>query len=165
MDSEVPEVKVDYPSLEESFTRLDKLASVPAELMPETWKGGLDMPSYDDLQDLLDRVYDNPYGDRIEAARWPDETRAEAKRRLMHAVYDADMRKKYAVPPKEFVQGAGVGLPYSTHNPLHFVNRYGMGGPKFETIRVGIFKDTPAEMMRHEARENGARLSLRLLGH
>lgn len=154
------DVGTDPPPLEEGFARLEGLATVPAELMPENTGVGTDLPTYDDLQELLDRVYDNPYGDQIEAARWPDETRAEAKARLMKAVYDADMRKKYAVMPKGFVQTDG--RPYSTHNPFHFSNRYGML-PPVNTYRVGVFKGTPDEMMRHEARENGARLALRLL--
>lgn len=154
------DVGTDPPPLEEGFARLEGLATVPAELMPENTGVGTDLPTYDDLQELLDRVYDNPYGDQIEAARWPDETRAEAKRRLMHGVYEADMRAKYHSRPKEFVQVDGK--PYNTNNPWHFTNRYGMGmgAPSY---RVGVFKATPDEMMRHEARENGARLALRLL--
>jgi len=126
--------------------------------------------TYEDLTDLLERVYDDPYrdswgnqlGDQIEAARWPDETRGEVKRRLMRGVYEADLRAKYHKAPRGFVQIDGK--PYSTHDPFHFVNRYGMGGSvRAQEIRLGVFKATPEAMMRHEAAENGARLTLRLL--
>lgn len=117
------------------------------------------LPTYDDVVTLMGRLEDNPYGDRIEAARWPDETRAEAKRRLMQAVYEADMRKKYAVRPKHFSQGDG--RPYDTNNWFHFTERYGMR--YVPSIAVGIFRETPAQMMQAETAENGARLALRLL--
>lgn len=121
--------------------------------------------TYDDMMALMEKVYEqgaNPYGDRIEMARWPDETRAEAKRRLMREVYAADMRAKYHMPPKEFVQTDGK--PYHTDNWAHFFNRYSAGAC-VPSYRIGVYKDTPAEMMRHEARENGARYALRILGH
>lgn len=118
--------------------------------------------TYDGFMDLMDSVYEGA-GDRIEMARWPDETRGEAKRRLMREVYAADMRAKYHMPPKGFVQIDGK--PYSTHNVWHFTNRYGMGGAgRAEELVVGVFKDTPRAMMVECARESGARLALRLLG-
>lgn len=120
--------------------------------------------TYDDLMDVLDRVYANPYGDQIEAARWPDETRAEAKRRLMRGVYEADMRAKYHSRPREFVQVDGK--PYDTNNPWHFTNRYGMGGAgRVPAYMIGVYKDTPRLMMEHCARECAAIVTLRILSH
>lgn len=118
--------------------------------------------TYDDFMDTLDSVYANPYGDRIEAARWPDETRAEAKRRLMREVHDADMRAKYHSRPREFVQVDGK--PYDTNNVWHYINRYGMGGSgKVPSYTVGVYKDTPRRMMVEAARECDAKRALLLL--
>lgn len=122
--------------------------------------------TYEGFMDLMDRVYEGA-GDRIEMARWPDETRTEAKRRLMREVYAADMRAKYHMPPKEFVQGAGQGLPYNTHNWVHFLNRYGSSpnstGAREPSYRVGVYKDTPRRMMVEAAGECEAKRALQLL--
>ena len=120
-------------------------------------------PTYDGLMGLMGRVYEDA-GDRIEAARWPDETRAEAKRRLMREVYEADMRAKYHMMPREFMQGYhGAGKPYDTHNPWHFQMRYGMKARP--GIRVGVYKDTPQVMMVEAVKERAATVTLRILRH
>jgi hypothetical protein len=117
-------------------------------------------------------------GDCASCARYGDEspcrqreTRGQAKTRVMLEHYalegrparHADMwalRAQY-VSMKEYVQSDG--RPYSTHNPAHFTNRYGMGGTRIPVIQLGVYKGTPEAMMRYEAAENGARLALRLL--
>lgn len=120
-------------------------------------------PTYERFVDLMDAVYEGA-GDQIEAARWPDETRADAKRRLMREVHDADMQAKYHSRPREYMQGHhGAGLPYNTNNPWHFQMRYGM--PHKSGIIVGVYKDTPQAMMVEAMRERAATVTLRILRH
>jgi hypothetical protein len=129
--------------------------------------------TYEDLVSLLERVREQPdlRGPDVFADHKLDgETGRQAKSRTMldyslegRSVRDADLwalRAQY-VSMKQYVQIDGK--PYSTHNPLHFTNRYGMGGARVQMIQLGIFKGTPEAMMVECARECAAREALRLL--
>jgi hypothetical protein len=116
--------------------------------------------------------------DVFEGARQQDETRAEAKgrifrellhrqanlppaRRLSDDVLEAGTYsywrspEEYATRPREYVQGWGGGLPYNTHNPWHFTDRYAMKPartPNWQRVWMGVLKDTPMRMAQAEAR-------------
>jgi len=136
-------------------------------------------PTYEDLMDLLRRVADEPYGppDTFESARQDDETRVEAKGRLMLEQYAREgrpirdghlwaLRAEYA-RMYQFVQGVGGGLPYSTHNWAHFYNRYGAGmdGRRAPVLMVGLRKDTLMECARAAEQTRVVTLALHLLSH
>lgn len=139
-------------------------------------------PTYDDLMDLLRRMEDHPYGwpgpapdDWIEGVRGEQETRPQAKSRIMLEEYslsgrqvrDSDLwglRAQY-VWVRSYVQGVGGGLPYNTHNWVHFYNRYGQGGAREPVLMVGLRVDTVAEMARLCAVESEAMRALRILSH
>ena len=155
-----------------------RMATVPPELTkaePEPLVSKA--PTYDDLMALLKRVEDTAWGqapDTFEDARQGDETRAQAKSRIMLEQYSLEggqirnahlfaLRGQY-VWMREFVQGIGGGLPYSTHNWSHFYNRYGMK-PLAPVLRIGLRKDTVEEMGRMSMIESQSLWALRLLGH
>lgn len=155
-------------------------STVPASLIPEPVVSRV--PTYGDLMALIKRIEDQPmYGepepvhpDVFEAARREGETRRQAKSRIMlehyaregFTVRDGDLwalRAQY-VTVKEYVQGQGGGLPYNTHNWVHFYNRYGMGGQD-PVLMIGLRKDTVEEMGRMSMIESQSLWALRLLGH
>ncbi|QWT29841.1 hypothetical protein PP631_gp060 [Streptomyces phage KimJongPhill] len=150
-------------------------STVPASLIPEPVVSRV--PTYADLMDLIKRIEDTAYDeapDVFEAARREGETRRQAKSRIMlehyaregFTVRDGDLwalRAQY-VAVKEYVQGQGGGLPYNTHNWVHFYNRYGMGGQD-PVLMVGLRKSTVEEMGRAGILESEARRTLRILGH
>lgn len=164
---------------------LMRMATVPvpldfsqAEPEPLAPKASL----YDDLMALIKRMEDQPWGwepepvhpDVFEAARREGETRRQAKSRIMlehyaregFTVRDGDLwalRAQY-VSVRQYVQGRGQGLPYNTHNWVHFYNRYGMGGQD-PVLMIGLRKDTVEEMGRMSMIESQSLWALRLLGH
>lgn len=150
-------------------------STVPASLIPEPVVSRV--PTYGDLMALIKRIEDTAYDeapDVFEAARREGETRRQAKSRIMlehyaregFTVRDGDLwalRAQY-VAVKEYVQGQGGGLPYNTHNWVHFYNRYGMGGQD-PVLMIGLRKDTVEEMGRMSMIESQSLWALRLLGH
>lgn len=139
--------------------------------------------TYEGLMELLRRMHDQgwnqPYGpapdDWFEGVRGEGETRPQAKSRVMLEEYsrqglgikDRDLwnlRAQY-VWVKSYVQGVGGGLPYNTHNWIHFYNRYGQGGAREPVLMIGLRKDTVAEMARLCAAESEAIRALQILGH
>lgn len=105
--------------------------------------------------------------DVFEENRRRDETRQQTKARLMAELYKRDLPdgkpSKY-VWVREFVQGLGGGLPYDTHNPLHFCNRYGMKPESLApVVRVGLKRSTVEEMGKRSMIESSARECLRIL--
>ncbi len=111
--------------------------------------------------------------DVFERERREGETRARAKTRIMLEAYsldgrqirDADLwrlRAQY-VWIRQYVQGMGDGLPYNTHNWVHFYSRYGSGGAREVSLMIGLRHDTVAECARLCAAESAARVALRLL--
>lgn len=161
-----------------------RMATVPPELSepePLVPKASVEVPTFDDLMALIQRVQDAHYGpapdDWFEAARHTDagETRAQAKSRIMleeyslsgRVVKDSELwglRAQY-VRVRQYVQGYGGGLPYDTHNWVHFYSRYGSGGAREASLMIGLRKDTVAEMGRAGVLESEARRTLRILGH
>lgn len=157
-----------------------RATTVPPELMPagmerEPMSTGL---AYEDLMALLRRVEAQPYGpapdDWFEGVRREGETRPQTKSRVMLEEYaregfqirDKDLwnlRAQY-VRVYRFVQGRGQGLPYNTHNWVHFYNRYGMGGTDPEYM-IGLRVDTVEEMGRAGMVESQSLWALRVLGH
>lgn len=156
---------------------------VPEELAPrrEPMSVGL---KYEDLMALIRRVEDSPWGhvrrtiqdeasDVFERERREGETRAQAKTRVMLEAYslegrlirDVDLWKLRAqyVRIREYVQGSGGGLPYDTHNWVHFYSRYGSGGAREVSLMIGLRHETVAECARLCAAESNARAALRLL--
>jgi len=67
----------------------------------------------------------------------------------------------YHMRPKEFMQGVGGGLPYSTRSLAHFSMRYGT--PHRPGIRVGVLRATPRLMAEHEASKRAELEAYRLL--
>ncbi len=141
-------------------------------------------PTYDDLMAMLRKVEEDPWGwgarvaeapDVFEDARRGEETRTEAKTRVMLEAYsleggvprDSDLwrlRAQY-VRVRQYVQGLGEGKPYSTDNWYHFYNRYGAGGAREAVLMVGLRVDTVAEMGRMSMIESQSLWAMRLLGH
>lgn len=112
--------------------------------------------------------------DVFEDARREGETRAGAKSRLMLEAYsrqgfgikDRDLWQLRAAYARVYQFVQTDGLPYSTHNPFHFWNRYGTGGPhRAPVYMIGLRKDTLAEMARLCAAESEALRTLQILEH
>lgn len=143
--------------------------------------------TYKDVQDVLQRVYDEPYRDSAGNLpslehKYPDpliehkldtETRADAKARLFaeqYAAYVNRLADGLGLPPKEYARGPrsyvqSDGRPYDTHDWRHFLNRWGTGvsGRRVPEIRVGVWRSTVEEMRVEGVKEAEARRALRIL--
>lgn len=132
--------------------------------------------TYEDVQNVLDKVYEeayrdslgNPPPDIITEHKLDGETRAETKERLYAQQlreYRALMTSPVpALPPKTYHRGPRSyvqydGKPYNTSNPRHFLNRYGMrldGVKRWPELAVGVWKTTVETMMVESIRERQA---------
>ena len=112
-------------------------------------------PTYDELVALMERLSQSDCRDS-----WGNTP--EDIRRHNLAIHPLSRTPvAYHSRPKEFMQGEGQGLPYTTHNHWHFWMRYGT--PHRPGIRVGVLRATPRLMAEYEASKRAELDAIRLL--